>query len=79
MITVNIIKAREIKRDALRAERAPLLEKLDVEAMRVISDQAALSNVEARKQLLRDAPASVDLAMTVDELKAISLPSIGIA
>jgi len=33
MITVDMTKAREIKRDMIRAERKPLLEKLDVEYM----------------------------------------------
>jgi hypothetical protein len=36
MIRVNMDKAREIKKDMVRAERAPKLEALDVEFMRAV-------------------------------------------
>jgi len=75
MITVDMTKAREIKRDQLRAERRPLLEQLDVEFMRAQEqgDQAKTDEIAARKQALRDVTAdpAIDAATTPDELKAV--------
>jgi len=75
MITVDMTKAREIKRDQLRAERKPLLEQLDVEFMRAqeagdTQKQALIAN---KKQSLRDVTAdpAIDAATTPDELKAV--------
>jgi hypothetical protein len=73
MITVDMTKAREIKRDMIRAERKPLLEKLDVEYMRAqeAGDTAKQQEIAAKKQALRDATvdAVIDDAQTPDELK----------
>jgi len=75
MITVDMTKAREIKRDQLRAERKPLVEQLDVEFMRAqeagdTQKQALIAN---KKQSLRDVTAdpAIDDATTPDELKAV--------
>jgi hypothetical protein len=74
MITVDMTKAREIKRDMIRAERNPLLEKLDVEYMRAqeVGDTALQQEIAAKKQALRDATVdpAIDAATTPDELKA---------
>jgi len=76
MITVDMTKAREIKRDMIRAERKPLLEQLDVEFMRAQEqgDQAKADEIAAKKQALRDAPADpvIESATTPDELKAVT-------
>jgi fibronectin type 3 domain-containing protein len=75
MIKINMTKAREIKRDQLRAERKPLLEQLDVEFMRAQEqgDQAKADEIAAKKQALRDVTAdpAIDAATTPDELKAV--------
>ena len=75
MIRVNMDKARDIKRDQLRAERKPLLEQLDVEFMRTQEqgDQAKADEIAAKKQALRDVTAdpAIDAATTPDELKAV--------
>jgi len=80
MITVDMNKAREIKRDQLRAERKPILEALDVAYMRAqeAGDTAKQDAIAADKQALRDATAdpAIDAATTPDELKAVTLPSI---
>lgn len=73
MIRVNIDKARDIKKDMVRAERAPKLEALDVEFMRAVEsgDTAAQATIAAKKQALRDAtddPVIVN-ATTPEELK----------
>ena len=57
MIRVNMDKAREIKKDTIRIERAPKLAALDVEFMRAVEtgDADAQTTIAAKKQALRDA------------------------
>lgn len=74
MITVNIDKARDITKNRLREERKPQLEALDVQMLRNFNNQELLSQIEAKKQVLRDATKQVDTMTTVEELKAASLP-----
>ena len=77
-IIIDINKAKDITKDRLRAERKPKLEALDVEQMKVLGDQDAINAIDGLKQQLRDAPASVDSMTTVEELKAATLPNVGI-
>jgi len=74
MIKINMTKAREIKRDMIRAERKPLLEQLDVEYMRAqeAGDTQKQALIADKKQSLRDATVDpvIDAATTPDELKA---------
>ncbi|MCZ8546264.1 hypothetical protein OOJ09_18910 [Mesorhizobium qingshengii] len=78
-IIVDMDKARDITRDRLRVERAPLLAAKDIEALQAIEtgDQGKLAAVAADKQQLRDATkiAEIDEAKTPDELRAITLIS----
>jgi hypothetical protein len=74
MITINFDKAKNITKDRLRTERKPLLESLDVQMLRNFSNQELLNEIEAKKQVLRDATSQVDTMTTLDELKAASLP-----
>jgi len=55
-IRINIAKAKAIKLDALRAERAPKLAALDLAFMRAVEqgDTAAQARIAAEKQALRD-------------------------
>jgi hypothetical protein len=76
MITINLNKAKEITKDRLRKERQPVLEALDVQMMRNFSNQTLLAEIDAKKQILRDAPFLVDELTTVEELKAATLPEI---
>lgn len=71
MITVNIAKAKEITKDRLRAERAPLLEAQDVAYMRAIEAGQDTSAIVAEKQRLRDITKLADQATTLAELKAL--------
>ena len=73
-IKINITKAKDITKDRLRREREPLLEALDIEVMKNLSDDTLLAQIETEKQSLRDAPVQVDSMTTVNELKAASLP-----
>jgi hypothetical protein len=74
MITINLNKAKDITKDRLRAERKPQLEALDIQMLRNFSNQKLLTEIEAKKQVLRDATNQVDTMTTVEELKAASLP-----
>lgn len=74
MITINFDKAKDITKDRLREERKPQLEALDVQMLRNFSNQELLAEIEAKKQVLRDATNQVDTMTTVEELKAASLP-----
>jgi hypothetical protein len=69
-IRINIDKAKAIKLDALRAERAPKLEALDVAFMRAFerADTAACASIAAEKQALRDVT-KVTLPDDLDALK----------
>mgnify|MGYP000299451222 CR=1 FL=1 len=75
MIKVNMTKAVEIKKDIIRAERAPLMAELDVAFMRAVEagDQEAQAEIAAKKQALRDATKDPALtaAKTPEELKAV--------
>jgi hypothetical protein len=72
MITVNLNKAKEIKKDMVRADRKAMLEALDIELMRNITDPVKVAEIESKKQALRDATAHASIveATTVEELKA---------
>ena len=75
MIVVNMQKALEIKKQAIRAERDLLLSRLDVEMMRALESGDAVKQAEitAKKQALRDATADPALinAATPEELKLV--------
>jgi len=75
MITVNMTKAVEIKKDMIRAEREPKLAALDVEFMRAVEagDTAKQAEISTKKQALRDATddPAIAAATTPDELKAV--------
>lgn len=73
MITININKAKEITKDRLRVERTPLLQALDVEVMKNITDSVRLAEIEAEKQRLRDITKIVDTISTVEELKIVTV------
>lgn len=73
-------KAREIKRELIRAERKALLEALDVAFMRAVEqgDTAKQQEIAAEKQRLRDATQDpgIDAAQTPDELKDLNPLSV---
>jgi hypothetical protein len=73
MITVNINKAKEITKEKLRAERAPLLQAQDVAFQRALETGEDTSAIVAEKQRLRDVTKLVDTVSTVEELKQISV------
>jgi len=73
VITINIDKAKEIKKESLRAERKPLLEAQDVAYMRAQEAGEDTTAIVAEKQRLRDITMLCDTAETVEDLKAIDI------
>jgi len=73
MIKIDINKAKDITKDRLRVERKPLIEALDIEMMKNLSDTAKLAEIESEKQRLRDITSLVDGLETVEELKNVSV------
>lgn len=72
-INHSIEKAREIKRNHIRAERAPRLTALDADFIRALEAGADTKAIAAEKQRLRDAPAhpGIEAATTIADLKAV--------
>ena len=73
MITINLDKAKEVKKEMLRRERAPLLEQLDVQFQRALETGSSTAEIVAEKQRLRDITKVVDTAATFDAVKAITV------
>ena len=72
-ITINLNKAREIKKDRLREERKPLLEAQDVLYMRAQESGSDTTAIVTEKQRLRDITKLADEASSIEELKSIDI------
>jgi hypothetical protein len=70
---IDMDKARDIHRDKLRRLREPVLAALDIELSRAFNDAAKQSEIEAKRQALRDVTAdpAIDAAKTPEELKTV--------
>lgn len=79
-VEVDMVAARNIHRDAIRAERAPRLDALDTAWFRAAetNDTAAQTEIAAQKQALRDVTydARIEAASTPEELKALTLDAL---
>lgn len=73
MITINLDKAKEIKKEHLRVERVPLLQAQDIAFQRALETGADTSSIVAEKQRLRDITQLADAATTLEQLRAISI------
>ena len=73
MITINLNKAKDITKDRLRIERAPLLAAQDVAFQRALEQQLDTTEIVAEKQRLRDITELADQATTLEELKSITV------
>ena len=69
---VDMAKAREIHKTNIRTARAPKLAELDVEFQKALETGASTTDIVAKKQALRDAPADSGIAAAsdTDALKA---------
>ena len=72
-IVINFDKAKEITKNRLRAERAPLLQAQDVAFQRALESGADTTAIVAEKQRLRDITKLADKATTLDELKQLGV------
>jgi hypothetical protein len=72
IITTNMAKAKEIHKNKIRQARKLKLEELDVEFTKALETGASTTDIVAKKQALRDAPAdsSIDAATNEAGLKA---------
>tara|TARA_Y100001937_G_scaffold14657_1_gene19799 strand:+ start:863 stop:1123 length:261 start_codon:yes stop_codon:yes gene_type:complete len=69
---VDMAKAREIHKTNIRAARAEKFKDLDVEFTKALEAGTSTTDIAAKRQALRDAPAdsSIDSAADTDALKA---------
>ena len=69
---VDMAKAKEIHKTNIREARKPLLESLDIEFQKALETGASTTDIIAKKNALRDAPAdsAIDAASDADALKA---------
>ena len=69
---IDMAKAREIHKTNIRLARQPLLEALDIEFQKALETGASTTDIVAKKQALRDAPADsgITSAADTDALKA---------
>ena len=73
MITINLDRAKDIKKESLRQQRKPLLEAQDVAFQRALESNSDTTAIVAEKQRLRDITMLVDTATSVEDLKAINI------
>jgi hypothetical protein len=75
MITINLEKAKEIHKDILRQQRAPLLTELDIQFQKAIEFSSDHSAIVKEKQRLRDVTKLCDSVTSIEELKSITCNS----
>jgi hypothetical protein len=73
VVSENLSKAKNIKKEQLRSERTPLLQAQDVAFQRALESGADTTTIVAEKQRLRDITQLADQATTVEQLKQISV------
>ena len=67
IIKTDMAKAKEIHRTRIREARAPKLAELDVEFQKALETGASTTDIVAKKQALRDAPADSGIDAASDE------------
>ena len=67
IIKIDIANAKEIHKTNIRNARAPKLAELDVEFTKALETGASTTDIVAKKQALRDAPADSGIAAAADE------------
>ncbi len=72
-VSIDLEKAKVIKKDRLRADRVRPLTELDIAFQRALETGADTTAIVAEKQRLRDIPDLVDYATTFEELEAIKV------
>ena len=69
---IDMAKAKEIHKTNIRTARTPKLAELDIEFQKALETGASTTDIVAKKQALRDAPADSGIASAkdTDALKA---------
>tara|TARA_Y100000401_G_scaffold34431_1_gene25738 strand:- start:217 stop:480 length:264 start_codon:yes stop_codon:yes gene_type:complete len=72
IIKTDMTKAKELHKEKIRYAREPKLAELDIEFQKALETGASTTDIVAKKQALRDAPAdtAIDDAVDGDALKA---------
>ena len=72
IIKTNMAQAKEIHKRNIRTARTPKLAELDVEFQKALETGASTTDIVAKKNALRDAPAAagISTAVTETDLKA---------
>ena len=72
IIKTDMTKAKELHKEKIRYAREPKLAELDIEFQKALKTGASTTDIVAKKQALRDAPAdtAIDDAVDGDALKA---------
>ena len=78
VIKVDISKAKNIHKNELRIKRREKFEALDVLYMKAIEANEDTTSIKNKKQQLRDATKAVDDKDTLEEIKAVELPDVGV-
>ena len=63
---IDMAKAREIHKNKIRVARKSLLEALDIEFQKALETGASTTDIVAKKQALRDAPADSEITSATD-------------
>lgn len=71
VVSVNILKAREIAKTRLRLEREPLLLEQDVLFQRALENGTSTAEIVVEKQRLRDITKMTDAINTTAELRSL--------
>ena len=77
-INVDISKAKNIHKNELRIKRKDKFEALDVLYMKALEANEDTTSIKNKKQQLRDATKAVDDKDTLEEIKAVELPDVGV-
>ena len=64
---IDMAKAKEIHKNNIRAARTPKLAELDIEFQKALETGASTTDIVAKKQALRDAPADSAIDAATDE------------
>ena len=72
IIKTDMTKAKELHKEKIRYAREPKLAELDIEFQKALETGASTTDIVAKKQALRDAPADSEIAAAsdADTLKA---------
>ena len=67
IIKIDMAKAKEIHKNNIRNARTPKLAELDIEFQKALETGSSTTDIVAKKQALRDAPADSGIDSATDE------------